>query len=175
MTDATARLNAAIKGMFPELLGLTLVSAEPERVVADLFVRDDLCTVPGILHGGAIMAFADTLGAMATVLNFDDPAKGTTTLESKTNFIGAGRAGTTIRGECVPIHRGGRTMVWQTTVRNPDGSLVAVVTQTQMVLEARRSPGDQVAALFAAMAPEERNAALAALQAQFGDDAGSRS
>lgn len=135
--DAFARLRAATSRYFPALLGIQVVSAEPDRVVGEVFVRPELCTVPGIMHGGALMAFADTLGAMATVLNLPGPQYGTTTLESKTNFIAAGPEGTTVRGECVPIHRGRRTMVWQTTIRREDGGLVAVVTQTQMVLEPR--------------------------------------
>jgi uncharacterized protein (TIGR00369 family) len=96
-------------------------------------VRDDLCTVPGVLHGGAIMAFADTLGAVATVLNLPAGA-GTTTIESKTNFMAAGRAGTTVTGVTTPLHKGKSTMVWQTRVTNAEGKLAAVVTQTQMVL-----------------------------------------
>lgn len=95
-------------------------------------VRDDLCTVPGILHGGAIMALADTLGAVATVLNIPPDAR-TTTIESKTNFFAPGKAGTTITAECLPLHRGRRTMTWQTTVRSPEGKLLAQITQTQFV------------------------------------------
>jgi uncharacterized protein (TIGR00369 family) len=103
-------------------------------VRAEMTVRDDLCTVPGILHGGALMAFADTLGAVGTFANLKE-GQGTTTIESKTNFLGAGRAGTTISAECAPLHKGRRTMVWQTNVRDENGKLIAQVTQTQMVLE----------------------------------------
>jgi uncharacterized protein (TIGR00369 family) len=110
-----------------------LVSATPDRIVGQMEVRDALCTVPGILHGGAVMAFADTLGAVGTVLNLARGA-GTTTLESKTNFFAAGRSGTVVTGESLPLHRGRRTMVWQTNVRSPEGKLIAQVTQTQMVL-----------------------------------------
>lgn len=137
--DAVARLRAATSRYFHALLGVQIVSAEPDRVVGEVFVRPDLCTLPGVMHGGAVMAFADTLGAFATVLNLPGPEYGTTTLESKTNFIAAGPEGTTVRGECVPIHRGKRTMVWQTSIRREDGGLVAIVTQTQMVLEPRSS------------------------------------
>ncbi len=122
--------------LFAGVLGIRFVEAAPELVVAEVEVRDDLCTVPGIMHGGAIMAFADTLGAMATGLNLP-PGAGTTTIESKTNFFAAGRAGETVRGECTPLHRGKRTMVWQTRVTGQDGRLLAMVTQTQMVLEPR--------------------------------------
>jgi uncharacterized protein (TIGR00369 family) len=129
-------VNERWAGMFPGLLGMKLVSAEPDRVVAEILVREDLCTVPGVMHGGAIMAFADTLGGTATGLNLQ-PGYGTTTLESKTNFFAPGVTGTTVRAECTPLHRGRRTMVWQTRVTAEDGRLLALVTQTQMVLEPR--------------------------------------
>ncbi len=121
---------------FPGLLGMKVVEAAPDRVVAEIVVREDLCTVPGVMHGGAVMAFADTLGGTATALNLE-PGYGTTTIESKTNFFAPGVTGTTVRGECTPLHRGRRTMVWQTRVTGADGRLLALVTQTQMVLEPR--------------------------------------
>jgi len=127
-------MNQRVKGLFPEVLRMRFVEASPERVVAELTVRDDLCTVPGIMHGGAIMAFADTLGGTATALNLP-PGAGTSTIESKTNFFAPARTGETVRGECTPLHRGKRTMVWQTRVTGPDGRLLALVTQTQMVLQ----------------------------------------
>ena len=116
----------------PDLIA-ALIESTPDRVTAELPVRDDLCTQPAVLHGGAIMAFADTLGALATINNLPQGA-GTTTIESKTNFVAPAPAGTTVRGECTPIHRGKRTMVWQTRVTTAEGRLVAVVTQTQLVL-----------------------------------------
>ena len=122
---------------FAKLLGIQFLSATPERVTAELVVRDDLCTRPAVLHGGAIMAFADTLGGSATALNLPDGA-GTTTIESKTNFLAPAPAGAKVIGECVPLHRGRRTMVWQTRVTSEDGRLIAVVTQTQLVLELAR-------------------------------------
>ena len=121
---------------FAELLGIRFLSAAPERVQAEMDVRAELCTNPPVLHGGAVMAFADTLGACATVLNLRDGA-GTTTIESKTNFFAPAPVGTRVIGECVPLHRGKRTMVWQTRVTSAEGRLLALVTQTQMVLEAR--------------------------------------
>jgi uncharacterized protein (TIGR00369 family) len=121
---------------FAELLGIVVTEATKDRVVATLLVRPELCTVPAVLHGGAVMAFADTIGAMGTMLNLPEGA-GTTTIESKTNFIGPAPAGITVTGEATPLHRGRRTMVWQTRVTTPEGRLVAVVTQTQLVLEAR--------------------------------------
>jgi 1,4-dihydroxy-2-naphthoyl-CoA hydrolase len=119
---------------FAELMGIEIVSAAPEKVVGRLAVRDQICTRPAVLHGGAAMAFADTLGAVATVLNLPE-GHWTTTIESKTNFIAAAPSGSVVTGECTPVHRGRRTMVWQTRISLPDGKLVALVTQTQMVLE----------------------------------------
>jgi uncharacterized protein (TIGR00369 family) len=130
--DQAETMQQRIKGFFPDLLGIRFVEATPDRVLAELDVRDDLCTVPDILHGGAMMAFDDTLGAVATVLNIPANAR-TTTLESKTNFFGPGRGGTTISAETLPLHRGKRTMVWQTSIRSPEGKLLAQVTQTQYV------------------------------------------
>lgn len=118
---------------FAELLGIEFVSASPDRIVARMRVRSDLCTDPAVLHGGAIMAFADTLGAAATIANLPDGA-GTTTIESKTNFVAPAPVGTQVTGEATPIHRGRRTMVWQTRVTSEDGRLIALTTQTQLVL-----------------------------------------
>ena len=128
MADIKARPLA-----FATLLGIEFRSASPERVVAEMPVREDLCTRPKVLHGGAIMALADTLGAVGTMANLPEGA-GTATIESKTNFIGPAPLGARVIGEATPIHRGRRTMVWQTRVTLPDGRLVALVTQTQMVL-----------------------------------------
>jgi 1,4-dihydroxy-2-naphthoyl-CoA hydrolase len=124
---------------FVRWLGLQFLTAAPERVTAEMMVRDDLCNCSGILHGGALMAFGDTLGACATGLNLPEGA-GTTTIESKTNFLTPAPAGTKVTGECLPLHRGKRTMVWQTHVTAPEGRLIAVVTQTQLVLESPRIP-----------------------------------
>jgi len=118
---------------FAELLGIEFVSASPDKIVAEMIVREDLCTRPEVLHGGAVMAFADTLGVTGTILNLPEGA-GTTTIESKTNFVAPAPAGTRVIGEATPIHRGRRTMIWQTRVCTPEGRLVALVTQTQLVL-----------------------------------------
>ena len=128
-------LTKVKEGMLPfaQLLGIEFVSAVPERVVAEMSVREDLCTRPAVLHGGAIMAFADTLGAVGTILNLSDGA-GTTTIESKTNFVAPAALGSRITGEATPVHRGRRTMIWQTRVTTAEGRLVALVTQTQLVL-----------------------------------------
>lgn len=127
------QLQRRLDGFFPSVLGMRLTSVTKEGVWAELDVRPDLCTVPGILHGGALMAFADTLGAVGTTVHLPEGA-GTTTIESKTNFFGAGREGTTVTAECLPLHLGRRTMVWQTNVRSPEGKLLAQVTQTQFVI-----------------------------------------
>jgi 1,4-dihydroxy-2-naphthoyl-CoA hydrolase len=119
---------------FAQLKGVTFMEAGNDRVVARMLVRPDLCTLDHALHGGAIMALADSVGAAATVINLPGDAKGTTTIESKTNFIGGAREGMTVIATATPIHRGRRTQVWQTRVETDEGRLVAVVTQTQMVL-----------------------------------------
>ena len=118
---------------FAKLMGVEFTEATKDRVVGRLLVRDDLCTAGGILHGGAVMAFADSLGAVGAFLNLPAGAR-TTTLESKTNFLGAAKAGTTVTGVATPVHIGGRTSVWQTRIEGEDGKPVGLVTQTQMVL-----------------------------------------
>jgi 1,4-dihydroxy-2-naphthoyl-CoA hydrolase len=119
---------------FAQVLAIEFISAEPDQVVARMTVRPDLCTLGGVAHGGAIMSFADTLGGAAAFANLGPEAKGTTTLESKTNFVGAAPAGSTLVGRCALVHRGRRTQVWQTRVETEEGKLVALVTQTQMTL-----------------------------------------
>jgi uncharacterized protein (TIGR00369 family) len=119
---------------FAQLKGVTFTEADKDRVVARMLVRPDLCTLGHTLHGGAVMALADSVGAAATVLNLPENAKGTTTVESKTNFIRGAALGMTVIATATPIHRGRRTQVWQTRVETEEGKLVAVVTQTQMVL-----------------------------------------
>ncbi len=130
--DLLARLKAEPLP-FAAFLGIELVSAAPDRIVGEMTVREDLCTRPAVLHGGAVMAFADTLGAFGTIANLPEGA-GTTTIESKTNFIAPAPVGTRVVGEATPVHRGRRTMIWQTRISTPEGRLVALVTQTQLVL-----------------------------------------
>jgi 1,4-dihydroxy-2-naphthoyl-CoA hydrolase len=127
-----AVVTERMKGTLPELLGLRVVEATRERVVAELDHRDALTTLGGSLHGGTLMAVADTAGALGTVLNLPAGAS-TTTLESKTNFFAAARSGI-IRAEATPLHRGRRTMVWQTRVTDETGRLLSLTIQTQMVL-----------------------------------------
>jgi 1,4-dihydroxy-2-naphthoyl-CoA hydrolase len=119
---------------FAQLLGVEFTSVEADAVAARMVVRPDLCTLGGVAHGGAIMSFADTLGGAAAFVGLPDGAKGTTTLESKTNFVAGAPSGSTLVGRCVSVHRGRRTQVWQTRVETEDGKLVALVTQTQMTL-----------------------------------------
>ena len=132
MSIDMAGVTEAFKGTLAELLGIRLVEATKEHVVAELDYRQELTTVGGSLHGGTLMAFADTIGAIATVMNLP-PGATTTTLESKTNFFAAGRAGT-VRAEATPLHRGKRTMVWQTRLTDAGGRMLSLTIQTQMVL-----------------------------------------
>jgi uncharacterized protein (TIGR00369 family) len=131
--DSIAMLQERLKDLLPDLLGIQFVEATPEQVKASLQVRPELCTVGGILHGGALMAFADTLGAVATVLNLPEGAR-TATIESKTNFLRPAPVGSQVLGECTALHRGKTFMTWQTRVTTEEGKLVAFVVQTQAVL-----------------------------------------
>lgn len=127
------QIQQVLEPLFPGLMGITLVEAGPERVVATMTVRPDLCTTGGVLHGGAIMAFADTLGAVGTFMNLPQGAR-TTTVDSSTKFMAAAPQGSTVTGEATAFHRGRTTQVWQTLVRTEAGKLCAVVTQTQLVI-----------------------------------------
>jgi uncharacterized protein (TIGR00369 family) len=114
-------------------LGIEIVEAEQKRVVARLTVTEAICTSGGILHGGAYMALADTAGAIGASLNLPEGAN-TTTIESKTNFLGSAPIGVVVTAESTPVHVGRRSSVWQTRVTNPTGKLLALVTQTQLVI-----------------------------------------
>jgi 1,4-dihydroxy-2-naphthoyl-CoA hydrolase len=137
MTNALdiAALRTLLAPLFPGLMGLEITEASPERIVATMRVRPDLCTTGDSLHGGALMAFADTLGGVGTFVNLA-PGKRTTTIESSTKFIGAARVGSVVTGECTALHRGRTTMVWQTRITSDAGKLCGVVIQTQLVLDA---------------------------------------
>lgn len=119
---------------FAKTMGVDIIEASAERVRGRLLVRPDLCTTGGTLHGGAAIALADTLGAIGAYLALPEGASGTTTLESKTNFLGAAKAGATVEAEATPVHKGKRTSVWQTRISSEDGKAVALVIQTQLVL-----------------------------------------
>jgi len=161
--DLANQLQESTLGLFPGVLGVKFLSADRDAIRAEMLVREDLCTTPGILHGGAVMAFADTLGAYGTFLNLQDGAR-TTTIESKTNFFAAGRVGTTIVGESTALHKGRSTMVWQTRVTNGGGALIGLVTQTQIVIQPDRPVEEQLTALFAGRPIEEQQALLARLE-----------
>ena len=126
-------IQTLLEPLLPGVLGVRLTSVAPDVVRAEMDVRPQLCTVGGVLHGGAIMAFADTLGAIGTAANLGEGQR-TTTTDSSTKFIAAAKAGTRVTGDCIALHRGRSTMVWQTSVRNSEGKLCAVVIQTQLVL-----------------------------------------
>ncbi len=127
-------IQQALEPLFPGLMGIKLVAVAADRVVGELAVKTELCTTGNILHGGAYMAFADTLGAVGTFLNLP-PGAGTTTTDSSTKFIAGAKLGSTVRGESVALHRGRTTMVWETRISNENGKLCAIVTQTQLVLQ----------------------------------------
>lgn len=127
-------MNPADAMPFSKLMGVTVTAASTEAVEGEITVRDELCTAGGIMHGGAIMAFADALGAVGAVACLPEGAKGTTTIESKTNFLGGAPVGSIVKGRAVPLKTGRRLSVWQTTIATDDGKPVAVVIQTQLVL-----------------------------------------
>jgi 1,4-dihydroxy-2-naphthoyl-CoA hydrolase len=129
------KIQSILDPLLPGLLGVKLVSVAADKVVAELKVRPDLCTTGGIMHGGAYMAFADTLGAVGTFVSLPAGAR-TTTTDSSTKFIGGAKEGSTVTGECVALHLGRTTQVWQTSIRREDGKLCAVVTQTQLTIPA---------------------------------------
>jgi len=130
-----ASLRTLLAPLFPGLMGIEITEATPERIMATMRVRPDLCTTGESLHGGALMAFADTLGGVGTFVNLA-PGKRTTTIESSTKFIGAAKVGSVVTGECTALHRGRTTMVWQTRITSDAGRLCGVVMQTQLVLDA---------------------------------------
>ncbi|WP_285709532.1 PaaI family thioesterase [Erythrobacter oryzae] len=127
-------MNPADAMPFSKLMGVTVTAASAQGVEGEITVREDLCTAGGIMHGGAIMAFADALGAVGAVACLPEGAKGTTTIESKTNFLGAAPVGSLVKGRSVPLKTGKRMSVWQTTIDTGEGKQVAVVIQTQLVL-----------------------------------------
>jgi len=134
-----AAIQQVIAAQFPGLLGIELLEVGPERVVGRLPVRPEICTVGGILHGGAIMALGDTLGAVGTFMN-QAPDSRTTTIESSTRFLSAAPVGSVLTGEAIALHKGRTTMVWQTTIRREDGRPCAIVSQTQLMMESKPAP-----------------------------------
>jgi 1,4-dihydroxy-2-naphthoyl-CoA hydrolase len=124
---------AKLQPLFAEFMGMKVTHISTERVEAEVLVREELSNRNGIMHGGAIMAFADNMGGTGAVANLPEGAT-TATIESKTNFFAAIPVGDIARAECTPLHRGRTTMVWQTKITRSDGRLAAIVTQTQIVL-----------------------------------------
>jgi uncharacterized protein (TIGR00369 family) len=161
--DNIALLQQALDVMFPKTLGMRLTEATPDRVRAELTVTTDICTSGNTIHGGAVMTMADFLGASGTFLNLP-PGAGTTTIESKTNFIATAAVGQKVEAVCEPVHKGKMTHVWRTTVRREDGRVIAVVTQTQMVLLPQQTPEQTVAGLFQGKGLDEQKALLAGLE-----------
>ena len=135
MTDVNA--HAYNQPPFAKFLGIKIIEITPDRVLAELVVREDLNHRFGIMHGGAIMALADNCGGTAASANLKE-GQTTTTLESKTNFFAAVPIGDVAKAECTALHKGRTTMVWQTRITRNDGRLCALVTQTQMVLEQKK-------------------------------------
>jgi len=133
--NATMDNNPDIQPPFAELMGMKITHVTRDKVLAELFVRDALENRMGVLHGGAIMGFADNLGGTATMVNLPKGSR-TATIESKTNFFAPIPIGDTAHAECTPLHRGKTTMVWQTRITRNDGRLCAIVTQTQIVIPA---------------------------------------
>jgi len=160
-------LQKSTEGLFPGLMGVRFIRVTPDEIHAEMAVTRAMCTLPGRMHGGAIMAFADTLGAYGTALSLS-PGDGTTTIESKTNFFSSGVEGGKILGTATPLHRGRSTMVWQTRIEREDGKLVAVVSQTQIILPRTKAPGEQMADLFAGREPAEQMEVLATLERSGG-------
>jgi 1,4-dihydroxy-2-naphthoyl-CoA hydrolase len=119
---------------YAHLLQIEIVEASKDGIRGKMKVRPEMCTGGNILHGGAIMSLADTLGAFGAMHVLPEGASGTTTLESKTNFLGSAKEGETVLAHCTPVHVGRRTSVWQTRITTEAGRNVALVTQTQMVL-----------------------------------------
>lgn len=166
MDDKLALANSVLETMFPKVLGMTITEATPDRIVAELTVREELCTTGRTLHGGAIMTMADFLGAGGTFFNLP-PGAGTTTIESKTNFVGSAKVGDTVTAVCEPVHKGKSTQVWRTTIKHQDGRLVAVVQQTQMVMQGGGGPTEPlqvVQSLFQGKTPAEQKALLSQLE-----------
>lgn len=119
---------------FAQTLGMQIEQAEKDELVARLTVTTAVCTTGKIMHGGALMTLADTLGAMGAFLNLPEGAKATTTIESKTNFLGPAPLDSEIVARCTPVHIGRRMSVWQTDIKRADGKAVALITQSQLVL-----------------------------------------
>jgi len=166
MADNVALTQSMVDVMFPKVLGMKVIEAGPDRLAAQLTVTEDICTTGQTMHGGAVMTMADFLGAGGTFFNLP-PGAATTTIESKTNFLGAAKVGDTVTAVCEPVHKGRTTQVWRTTITRDDGKLVAVVQQTQMVIQGGGGPTEPlmvVQSLFQGKTLAEQKALLAQLE-----------
>jgi len=121
---------------FVKLMGIKVTKRSPERSEAVLFIRDELCNRRGVMHGGAVMGWADTMGGMTASAALTKNQR-TATIESKTNFFAPIPKGDTARALCRPLHTGRTTIVLQTDITRGDGRLAAMVIQTQIVLPAK--------------------------------------
>lgn len=134
MTDNLADAVNASNTPLARFLGVKVTFASQERIEAELPVRPELCTVGDKLHGGAMMAFADNLGALGASLNLP-PGAATTTIESTTKFLRPTPVGSTAKGVATPVRIGKTLQVWETRLYDADGELTAVVMQTQLTLK----------------------------------------
>jgi uncharacterized protein (TIGR00369 family) len=156
-------MQSLLDTMFPKMIGMRMLEVTPDKLRAELTVTPEICTSGNVLHGGAVMTMADFLGAAGTFLNLP-PGAGTTTIESKTNFLAAAAAGQRVEATCEPVHKGKSTQVWRTEVKREDGRTIAVVTQTQMVLSGPPSNQDLLTGLFQGKTLAEQKALLAQLE-----------
>jgi 1,4-dihydroxy-2-naphthoyl-CoA hydrolase len=163
MTDNLELVERVLGMMFPKVIGMKLLEVSPDRLRAELVVTPEICTTGETLHGGAIMTVGDFLGASGTFLSLPRDA-GTTTLESKTNFVSSARVGDKVLATAEPVHKGKSTQVWRTTVTREDGRLIAIVTQTQMVLEGPPPPEQAIARFFQGKSFAEQKELLARLE-----------
>jgi uncharacterized protein (TIGR00369 family) len=124
---------------FVKLMGVKILQRSPECSESELFIREDLCNRRGVIHGGALMGWADTMGGMTASAALARDQR-TATIESKTNFFAPIPKGDTAHAVCKPLHSGRTTIVLQTNITRGDGRLAAIVTQTQIVLPARARP-----------------------------------
>lgn len=131
--DIAEQIDQVLAGLLPGHLGIRIEAASPEEVVGSLTVEERLCTVGGILHGGVFMALADTLGGVGAFLNLP-PETRTTTVESKTNFLRAAPIGIKITGKSRLLNKGRTLLLWQTEIHDSEGRLLALVSQSQMVV-----------------------------------------
>ena len=135
--DETQKLWAIANDQpeFAQLMGIKILDATPDYLEAEVLISKQLGNRNGVLHGGAVMGIADNIGGTASFLNLK-PGQSTTTIESKTNFFRSVAIGEKLTARCEPLHKGRKTLVWQTTLRRADGKVAAITIQTQMILKA---------------------------------------